>query len=48
MEKWPQMNTDETQIGVGSTADEYPLKSLTERVIGAAMEVHNQLGSAGG
>jgi len=35
------MDTDLAQI---NSADEYPLKDLTERVIGAAFEVHNQLG----
>src|SRR3990170_5713223 len=43
---WPQMNTDKTQIsrraprGDGS----YPHKDLTEKIIGAAFEVHRELG----
>jgi GxxExxY protein len=37
------MNTDGTQIG--SADAEYPLKDLTEKIIGAALEVHNHLGS---
>jgi GxxExxY protein len=47
------MNTDTSQMGSGlerevaaaSAVDEFPLKDLTEKVIGAAMEVHRQLGS---
>lgn len=49
----PQMSTDCPQMGSGrerdvaadSTMDEFPLKELTEKVIGAAMEAHKQLGS---
>jgi GxxExxY protein len=49
----PQMGTDYPQMGSGrerdvsadSATDEFPLKDLTEKVIGAAMEVHKQLGS---
>src|SRR3989337_3584819 len=44
---WPQMNTDKTQIsrraprGDGS----YPHRDLTEKIIGAAFEVHRELGA---
>lgn len=41
----PQMNTDETQMLHDGATPEYPLKDLTEKVIGAAFEVHNQLRS---
>jgi GxxExxY protein len=47
------MNTDTSQMGTaeGATAmesalkDDFPLKELTEKVIGAAFEVHNELGA---
>ena len=47
------MSTDTSQMGSGdsrsvfapSAMDVFPLKDLTEKVIGAAMEVHKQLGS---
>jgi GxxExxY protein len=39
------MDTDETQMIEDGARLEYPLKDLTEKVIGAAMEVHNQLGT---
>jgi GxxExxY protein len=47
------MSTDTSQMGSGrerevaadSVVDEFPLKELTKKVIGAAMEVHKQLGS---
>jgi GxxExxY protein len=32
-------------MGEGFPADKYPSKELTEQIIGAAMEVHSQLGS---
>jgi len=37
------MNTDESQIAPAPPA--YPHRELTEHIIGAAYEVHNQLGS---
>jgi hypothetical protein len=50
------MSTDTSQMGsddsrevfAPSAMDEFPLKDLTETVIGAAFEVHNQLGSGFG
>ncbi len=47
------MNIDTSQMGTdeGATAmesalkDDFPLKELTEKVIGAAFEVHNELGA---
>jgi GxxExxY protein len=39
------MDTDGTQIGEVGAAAQYPEKALTERVIGAAYEVHRELGS---
>ena len=47
------MNTDTSQMGTdeGATAmesalkDDFPLKESTEKVIGAAFEVHNELGA---
>lgn len=38
------MDTDRTQIESEATP-EYPEKALTERIIGAAYEVHRELGS---
>ena len=37
----PQMGTDEAQIDSGQN---YPHSDLTERIIGAAFDVHNELG----
>lgn len=43
---YPQMRSDrKTDVAADSVMDEFPLKELTEKVIGAAMEVHKQLGS---
>jgi GxxExxY protein len=39
------MDTDGTQMIKDEASVQYPLKDLTEKVIGAAFEVHNQLGA---
>ncbi len=43
---WPQMSADRTQISRPSQWDkgEYPHRELTEKIIGAAFEVHRELG----
>lgn len=42
----PQMGSDAgREVFAASEMDGFPLKQLTEKVIGAAMEVHKQLGS---
>jgi GxxExxY protein len=41
----PQMDADRPQIGADAwRASDYPLKELTESIIGAAFEVHKELG----
>ena len=43
---WPQMDTDETQISRPAPRGDgaYPHRELTEKIIGAAFEVHGELG----
>ena len=43
---WPQMSSDRTQISRPSQWDkgDYPHRELTEEIIGAAFEVHRELG----
>jgi GxxExxY protein len=42
----PQMRSgDSREVAADPAAEDFPLKELTEKVIGAAMEVHRELGS---
>src|SRR3972149_12151245 len=43
---WPQMDTDRTQISrpAPDTDGPYPHRELTEKIIGAAFEVHRGMG----